>query len=75
MLSDKEIHSLIWSEVEPEGAGEGEGEEEGVSMLDLSHKEIRRLKSYSLAELNVEKVNASYNFFADIGSLNFKEFN
>lgn len=50
MLSDKEIRSLIWNEIDQEGAVEGgEGEEEGANVLDLSHKEIRKLKSYSLA--------------------------
>jgi hypothetical protein len=71
MLSEKEIRSLIWIEVE-EGKEEEEG---GQQVLDISHKELRRLKEVELKGLDIQRVNASYNFFKDLGHLNFKEVN
>lgn len=71
MLSDKEIRSMIWSEFEPGEEGAEEAEEQ---VLDLSHQELRRLREFELKELEVQRVNASYNFFKDLSALNFKEF-
>ena len=49
--------------------GQEEEEEEDENLLDLSHKDLKRTREISLAKLQVQKVDASYNFFRDLGAL------
>jgi hypothetical protein len=68
MLSQQELRSLLRINTK-----EAEGEEKEEAVLDLSHQDLKKLKEVDLGEMQVEKMDASYNYFKTVDAITLKQ--